>query len=61
MTKVVRQIDLLRVVDALSKRGIVPAAIDVLPGGAVRLHSTSPSGVPAASDEEAAKWDEALR
>jgi len=60
MPKVVRQIDLLRVVDALSKRGITPAAIDVLPGGAVRLYSVQPVGSPSEIDKEAARWDEAL-
>lgn len=62
--KVVRQIDLMRALDVLNKRGIVPTTFDLLPGGAVRIHSTSPDPTinnSLMADKEAAAWDEALK
>lgn len=63
-SRVVRQIDLTRVLDALEKRGIVPTAFDVMPGGTVRLHRVPPlpaNDDTAVAEQEAAAWDEALK
>ncbi len=65
-SRVVHKSDLTRALDLLAARGSSPAALDLLPGGAVRLHLTAPAELcaqaPAADDdaEAVAGWDEAL-
>lgn len=60
---VVRASELNRVLDILEKRGIVPATLELLPGGPIRLHRLPPAANDGSEeDEKAARaWDEALR
>ena len=61
--RVAHKSELSRALDVLDARGEKLAAMDVLPGGAFRLHVIAPAGPTAqlAPDaKEAAAWDEAL-
>lgn len=64
MARVVRKLDMTRLLDMLAAREITPACFDLLPGGAVRVHLTNPAPTNDDADEieKAAKeWDEALK
>ncbi|RYG10050.1 MAG: hypothetical protein EON92_13470 [Burkholderiales bacterium] len=58
---IVRKADLRRVIDTLQERGVPLGALELLPGGEVRLHLAAPGTVMASSlDKEVLSWDEAL-
>ena len=62
--RVVKANELYRVLDVLQARGIVPPAVDLLPGGLVRLHAVAPvTSADPSQDLKAAEaaWDAALR
>jgi integrase len=57
---IVRKADLRRVIDILQERGVPLGALELLPGGEVRLHLAAPGAVMASSlDKEVLSWDEA--
>jgi len=60
---VVRKSQLDRAWTWLQARGLMPAAIDALPGGGFRFHLKAPDAAQAAQSDETEKaaWDEALR
>ncbi|MNH83275.1 hypothetical protein D3C85_1228200 [compost metagenome] len=61
MARVVRKLEMARILDLLFAREITPACVDLLPGGAVRIYLTAPAVAnDDANDREAAAWDEAL-
>ncbi|WP_291836039.1 MULTISPECIES: hypothetical protein [unclassified Brevundimonas] len=48
-------------IDTLQERGVPLGALELLPGGEVRLHLAAPGTVMASSlDKEVLSWDEAL-
>ena len=50
-----------RVIDTLQERGVPLGALELLPGGEVRLHLAAPGTVMASNlDKEVLSWDEAL-
>ena len=52
-----------RALEMLKERGETLTALDLLPGGALRLHVVPPAGTlpePAQEAREAAEWDAAL-
>lgn len=58
---IVRKADLRRVIDTLRERGVPLGALELMPGGEVRLHMAAPGQVIANSFEtEVMSWDEAL-
>lgn len=60
-SKVVRATELKRVLDVLASRGVEPTTVDLLPGGAIRLHTCTPDAAnDAAAERERQAWDEAL-
>lgn len=59
--RVVRAGELVRVLDILKRSGLEPAAVTLLPGGAICLHKSPPDTVDMSRAEREAKaWDEAL-
>lgn len=59
--RVVRATELSRVLDVLAQHGLAPAATDLLPGGVIRLHQSTPANDTSSELEaEARAWDEAL-
>jgi hypothetical protein len=58
---IVRKADLRRVIDTLQERGVPLGALELMPGGEVRLHLAAPGSVIASNlDKEVLSWDEAL-
>ena len=58
---IVRKADLRRVIDTLQERGVPLGALELLPGGEVRLHLAAPGTVMASNlDKEVLSWDKAL-
>lgn len=58
---IVRKADLRRVIDTLRERGVPLGALELLPGGEVRLHMAAPGQAIATNFEtEVMSWDEAL-
>jgi hypothetical protein len=58
---IVRKADLRRVIDTLQERGVPLGALELMPGGEVRLHLAAPGSVMTNSlDKEVLSWDEAL-
>ena len=58
---IVRKADLRRVIDTLRERGVPLGALELLPGGEVRLHMAAPGQAIATNLEtEVISWDEAL-
>lgn len=58
---IVRKADLRRVIDTLRERGVPLGALELMPGGEVRLHMAAPGQAIANSfDTEVMSWDEAL-
>lgn len=62
MGRVVRKLEMTRLLDLLAAREIMPACFDLLPGGAVRVYLQPPVAAndTGASEKEVAAWDEAL-
>lgn len=60
--RVVRATAINRILDVLTARGVRPAALTVLPNGAVRFHMAEPAANDSPPDLEAEgrAWDEAL-
>lgn len=58
--RVVRAAAFERALKVLEARGVQPAACDLLPDGAIRLHLTSPVAIESDHEAEAKAWDAAL-
>ncbi len=59
--RVVRAAALERALKVLDARGVKPAACDLLPDGAIRLHLTPPVAIDGDHEAEAMAWDAALQ